>query len=121
MSYSNQTLRFNAIAEAIVNEYRFVKMGTADDKVIQATAGAKILGISPDYIAAGKAIAPQTAGQAELILGGGITRGQKIKSDADGKGVYADTNKDEYGAVALRSGVAGDVIPVLIEKGQTNI
>lgn len=47
-----------------------------------------------------------------LELAGTVAAGQPIKSDADGKGVLADTDKDHVGAVAKVSGVAGDLIKV---------
>lgn len=50
--------------------------------------------------------------EALLEIAGTITAGQPIKSDTDGKGVLADTDKDHVGAVALHSGVAGDLIRV---------
>ncbi len=49
---------------------------------------------------------------AYLELGGTVSSGASIKSDADGKGVAATTDKDRVGAIALDSGVAGDLIRV---------
>jgi len=121
MASSNQVLKFNATAEAAITENTFVMIGTSDRYVLTATAGAKILGIAEDPAAINTAIGISHQGQAKLKLGGDITRGQKIKATTAGVGVYADTTKDEYGAVALESGVSGDVISVLIEKGMANI
>lgn len=50
--------------------------------------------------------------EAPLRLGGTVTAGQRIKSDASGYGVAATSDKDKAGAIALRSGVSGDIIPV---------
>lgn len=121
MSYANQALKFNATAEAAIVENTFVMIGTADSKVLTATAGAKVLGVAEDPAIINGAIGITHQGQVKIKLGGNITKGQKIKAGTNGYGVYADTNKDEYGAVALADGVSGDVIPVLIEKGQANI
>ena len=53
-----------------------------------------------------------------LILGsGGATFGALLKSDADGQGVVASTDKDCYGAMALATGSAGEAIPVRIMVG----
>jgi hypothetical protein len=114
-------LNYNSTAEADIATYRFVKQGTADDSVVQATAGAKIQGISEYIVKANKAVSVVMVGQFKIECGGVITRGDKLKSDATGKGITASVNQDEYGAVAQRSGVLGDIIPVIIEKGQANI
>lgn len=49
---------------------------------------------------------------APLELGGTVTEGNLLKSDANGAGIVANTDKDKAGARAMRSGVSGDVIPV---------
>ena len=121
MASSNQVLKFNALAEAAITENLFIMVGSADRNVLTATAGAKILGIAEDPASINTAIGISHQGQVKLTLGGNVTRGQKIKATTGGKGIYADTNKDEYGAVALESGVSGDIISVLIEKGMVNI
>lgn len=121
MAYSNEVLKFNSIAEAAIAKNVFVMVGVADNKVLTATAGAKILGVAENAAAIATAIGISHQGQVKLLLGGNISAGQKIKATTGGTGVYADTTKDEYGAVALEDGVTGDIISVLIEKGQTNI
>ena len=50
--------------------------------------------------------------EAPLVLGGTVAVGQRLKSDAQGRGVAATGDKDRAAAVALRAGVAGDVVPV---------
>lgn len=50
--------------------------------------------------------------EALLEIAGTIAAGGYIKSDADGKGVAAGTDKDHVGAVALVSGVSGELIRV---------
>ena len=50
--------------------------------------------------------------QCYLELAGTVSSGGTIKSDADGKGVAASSDKDHVGAIALESGVAGDLIRV---------
>lgn len=121
MAGSNQGLKFNSKAEAAITENTFVMVGTVDNQVLTATAGAKILGVAEDPAAINVAIGITHQGQVKLKLGGTISIGQKIKATTGGTGVYADTTKDEYGAIALEAGVSGDVISVLIDKGQTNI
>lgn len=53
--------------------------------------------------------------EAQLELGGTVTVGARLKSDADGKGVATTTNTDTYGAIAQYSGVAGEYILVLVD------
>lgn len=50
--------------------------------------------------------------EAALEIAGTIAAGDPIKSDADGKGVKADTDKDHVGAIAKHGGVSGDIIKV---------
>lgn len=50
--------------------------------------------------------------EALLEIAGTITAGQPIKSDANGKGVVANTDKDKVGAIAKESGVSGQLIRV---------
>lgn len=117
MGYANEGLRFNTIAEAAIEANIFVKIGATDSKVIPATAGDKILGIAEIAAAIATAIGITHQGQPKLKLGGSVTRGERLKSDGSGYGVPVASNFDEYGAVALNSGVSGDVISVLLEKG----
>jgi hypothetical protein len=49
-----------------------------------------------------------------LELGGTVTQGDLLKSDADGKGVVGTPGTDKCGARALQSGVAGEKIRVVV-------
>lgn len=104
------------VAEAAIGGNRFVKFGAADyGALLAAAASDLIVGVSDLTAATGEDVDVTMAGPAELILGGAVTRGQKLTSDANGAGVAAapaaGTN-NQIGAVALISGVAGDIIPV---------
>jgi hypothetical protein len=121
MASSNQVLKFNSTAEAAIVENTFVMVGVADNTVLTATAGAVIIGVAEDPAAIDTAIGISHQGKVKLKLGGSISAGQKIKATTGGTGVYADTTKDEFGAIALEDGVIGDVINVIIAKGATNI
>jgi len=124
----NPILIKNYVATAAVNPYRFVKPGANDYEVIQAAAATDLiigatmeLGVSADDITKGKnRLDVMHIGIAEIELGGNVTRGQKLTSDASGKGVAAapgaGTN-NSIGGTALVSGVAGDTIPVLLTIG----
>lgn len=50
--------------------------------------------------------------EAPLELGGTVAVGDRLKSGTLGVGVVADTDKDKAGAIALRAGVSGEIIPV---------
>jgi len=107
---------------------RFVKLDTtADGRVLQCGAGDKIQGISQagtrrtpystlddGYAAiAGEDLEVfGTAEQPLLELGGTVTRGDRLKADANGAGVTSSTDKDEWGAIALQSGVSGQLVRV---------
>lgn len=114
-------LHLTGNCEAAVAPYRFVKPGAADNGVVVGAAGTDlILGISNqtggdlndtvDYI---------VSGEAELELGaGGCTRGNRLTTDGTGKGITTVTAGHYLGAIALKSGVAGDIIPVLVIHGK---
>lgn len=116
----NDILTKSFIAEAAITAYSIVKMGTADGKVLLAAGTtAPLLGLSGPTAAL---ITARTdimlAGIGKLKLGvGGITRGLYLTSDAAGLGVApgstGGTNYDVIG-MALVTGVAGDIIDVLI-------
>jgi len=50
--------------------------------------------------------------EALLEIAATISAGTRLKSDADGKGVAATSDKDKTGAVALEDGVSGSLIRV---------
>lgn len=123
-------------ANGNITPSRFVKSDvTGDNFVLQAGASATIVpyGIAAkgtrntpystldDGFAAivGENIrVHDTPGEVCLLeLGATVVRGDLLKSDANGKGITANLDKDAYGARALVSGAAGDLIWVEIEKG----
>jgi len=125
------------VAGGNVYPARFLKMSTvADDRCLQADANAQLIGISypegkysplSDLVTTNyHAVAGDSVGlygdgeQCLLELGGTVTRGGRIKADADGKGVAVattGTTLQQYGAIALESGVSGDKIRVYVLLG----
>lgn len=112
-----------------IKPMRFVALDTSNPgRVTQAGAGAQIYGVS----GVGKRYAPYAslddgyhavAGEnaivhgppekdVSLVLGGTVTTGQFIKSDANGEGVASTADQEDVGAIAMADGVAGDAIPV---------
>lgn len=115
---SNPTLVKQFVAEAAIASSRIVKFGSTDDYVVQgAAAGDALLGIVEGIApAAGERVDVVLAGIAEIKLGtGGITRGAGVTSDATGQGVAGASGNRAIG-YALASGVAGDIVRVLISQ-----
>ena len=122
------------ISTADIYAARFVKLSTAPPgRCTQCGAGDKVYGISQlglrrsPYV---EATAGRVAAVDEpvgvfddgeeclLEIGGTVTAFDRLKADANGKGVVTTTNLDEYGAIAFQSGVSGDQIRVKVQRGQ---
>lgn len=114
----------NFDAGAAISPYRFVQPGAADGAVIQAAAvGDAIIGVSDSLgaDAAGDRVDIHTVGLAEIELGGSVTRGDWLTSDAVGRAVAAAPAagvNNSVGGRARVSGVAGDIIDVQLAPGQ---
>lgn len=122
------------VANGNINPSRFVSLDTAEDySVLQCNTSRLPFGVSnwgtqeapgtsadSGYAATdGKELKVFGVGEVALLeIGtGGCTRGDRLKSDADGKGVTASVASStvvHYGAVALRSASAGEKIPVVV-------
>lgn len=114
---------------------RFVKISTAaDHTILQAGAGDKAIGVTHKGVRNAPysslndgyaAIAGESGFRVffegevcHLELGtGGATAGDRLKSDTNGKGVAVASDEDWYGAEALETGSAGDVILVRVVTG----
>ena len=106
---------FTSNSDLSSKQFHFVKLASGTS-IAQAAADEKAIGVAMNN--------PSVGGDAEVaLLGGGalvkiagpITAGQSIKSDVNGAGVVASSNGDWCPAIALESGVAGDVISVLLD------
>jgi hypothetical protein len=121
---NNPLLTKGQTQETAVNAYLFVKAGSADGLVVQASdALSAILGISDAVVnpAAGSPVDVHEIGIAELQLGYAVTRGDFLTSDANGCGIplsRAGGTPAFYGAQATVSGVSGDIIPVIVCHGE---
>lgn len=103
---------------AVATQFLIGKFGADDDTLSQA-AGAtdSLIGILQHITsAAGDDIRIMLEGISRCKLGGGVTRGGPITSDANGKGVAAVAGQNIVG-FALASGVTGDIIPVYLKPG----
>ena len=119
----NSLLEKTYLAEAAIPAYSIVKLGAADTGVLPAAAATDFLiGVAArDFDAAsGERLDIMTHGIAPVKLGGNVTRGGPVTSDANADGVApapaAGANVRIIG-FAMASGVAGDVIDVLVSPG----
>jgi hypothetical protein len=112
-------------AEGAIGKYLIVKFGANDGGALQATASSeKFLGISRDLsvtaanITAGEdRIDVVRDGITPVILGGTVTRGDRLTADANGKAITAapgaGVNMETVGTAEI-SGVAGDIIDCFV-------
>ncbi len=108
---------------AIGTAYTIAKFGADDDTLSAATASTEeLVGVFQHTTAAvGDEVRVMLSGITRVVLGGTVTRGGWITSDANAKGVAAAPGAGVNAAVigkALASGVAGDIIPVLLAPGR---
>lgn len=110
-------------AGGAINANSIVKYGAGDYAVLQSAAATdKSIGVATEVTTvSGDRIDVVLIGIADVKLGGTVTRGDRITSDASGNGVTAapaaGTNNFVVG-IAITSGVSGDIIPVFV-KAQT--
>ncbi len=108
---------------AIATAYLIAIPGADDDTFSQATASTEALvGVfQHTTLAAGDEVRVMLSGISRVKLGGTVTRGGLLTADAAGKavaiGAVAGTNYNSIGR-ALASGVADDIIPVLLNPGR---
>jgi len=92
----------------------------ADNDIDKATAGDEVIGVLTDDCKDGSSTAAfnsvQVGGIVKVEFGGTVTAGNSVKSDADGKAVYADTDYDVAFGVAIESGALGDLGSVLFGR-----
>ncbi len=104
---------------AIATAFLIAKFGADDDTLSQATAATEsLVGVFQHTTsAAGEEVRVMLDGISKVKLGGTVTRGDRLTSDANGKavaiGAVAGTNYNSIGT-ALASGVAEDLAPVLL-------
>ena len=128
---------FSKICGGNVPPSRFVKLQSDGTVVLcgagedmwgisqAATRNSSLTGLDDGYAGiSGEAINIFGPGddQAQLELGGTVTVGQRIKSDASGKGVSATTDKDRTGAIcSYVPGVSGELITVKPDRFDLSI
>jgi hypothetical protein len=117
---NSPTLIKSYTAGAACRARRIATIGAADLQVVEAGAAAIVcLGVFDSLDAAtGDFTDVIHLGTSEVLLGGPVTRGARLTSDASGAAITAapaaGTNIGVV-AFALASGVAGDIIPAFIQ------
>ena len=106
--YSGTSTEYNTFV--IVN-------ASTDFTFTKASTGEVAIGILNSKPYTGEPGEIIVGGTALLKLGDTVTRGNLLKSDSSGYGVPVASNNDWFGAQAFQSGVANDVIEVLIVRG----
>ncbi len=125
--YNNSALIKSFKGGAAILPYTIVKFGAAEDTVINSTATvtdvlvgvAGPLGLTATDISNGALVDVALTGIAEVVLGGTVTRGARLTSNATGQGLNAapaaGVNNPVIG-IALQSGVLNQIIPVLLSQ-----
>lgn len=124
-------------ASANIRPSRFVKKSGLYT-VAEASTGNRMMGISAEFsnyaplpsqteylAASGDPVSMILNGDGQqedrpvlLVIGsGGCVFGDLLKSDSEGRGVIADTDKDCYGAMALGTAASGEAVPVRLLFG----
>lgn len=108
---------------ALATAFLIAKVGADDDTFSQATASTEdLVGVfQHTTTAAGEEVRLMLGGVSRVKLGGTVARGALLTSDANGKavaiGAVAGTNYAVIGR-AMASGVADDIIPVLLSQSR---
>lgn len=116
---SNNRLAKSFNAGGALAPFTIVKAGSNDYDVVQAAAATdKLLGVTTEVAATtGERADVVLVGTADVKLGGTVARGDAITSDASGNGITTVTIGNRIIGFALISGVAGDIVPVLLDLG----
>ena len=123
-------------AGGVIGKYNIVKFGVDDEHVIEAAAaGDSALGVAQNAaVAEEDAVRVMVIGISRVKLGGTVTRGDFLTSDANGEGVAATRHAHTENTAgtytqnattaaaaasnvigrALKSGVAGDIVPIVL-------
>lgn len=101
-------------------QYYFVKLD-ASEEVVACGANEKPFGIlqnAPDGSSTEASATIRVQGTSKLKISETVAVGNFLTCTAASKGEVADAAHEEYGAVAMTSGENGDLIAVLITRGE---
>lgn len=108
-------LGFKSGEDLSANKNRFVHFDATvanGDTVKKVGAGGRAIGIQMNTPSSSGPIEASVKGGAKLECGGTVSAGEKLKSDASGRGIRVSGAGDWVNAIALADGVVGDLIPV---------
>lgn len=93
-----------------------VKFGADETHVVKCGAGERAIGIVKQAASAAEQFVEVDGyfGGSKLLLSATVTRGNFLKSDANGNGIKGSADNDFCFCQAQQDGVAGDIIPVLV-------
>jgi hypothetical protein len=117
-SVANPILTKSFVAGGAIGPNRCVKFSASGTVVLSAAAADLTIGATRPQItgASGDRMDVVLEGIADMVCGGVVTRGTAVTSDAAGAILNAAAGNRSVG-VALESGVAGDIVPVLVSPG----
>ena len=106
-------------AGAAVRKHRILTF--AGERVIHASGpDDSPVGVSDRPAGIAETVDVTTYGVMALVLGGAVSAGDKVASGADGKAVRSIYGRYEAGT-ALRNGVAGGTVEVLLDPGRVDL
>ena len=115
---------WTASADLSAKQYYLVATSAATTVTV-AGAGAFAIGVLLNEPESGEACDVIGYGAAKVVSDGSgtaIAIGDPLKSDADGKAVKADTDKDHVIGYALKASAAdGDIIPIILAPSTLSI
>jgi hypothetical protein len=111
---SNIVLAKNYVAEGAIASNTIIKFGANDGGVLQAAAATDaIFGISTDIPAAtGERCDVIKLGDADVLYGGTVTRGDELTSDASGRAITATrhTHTENTAAAYVQNAISGTAV-----------
>lgn len=114
---SNLDITLPAAADLSAKQYRFVTIDS-NGRAALSTRGALASGILQDKPAAldrpGR-IRTVSGVISKVVLGGTVTKGQALVSDANAAAVNASSADNNYMGIAIESGASGDIIAMLLQ------
>lgn len=106
---------YKAGADLSALQYRFVKVGTADDEVIVCGANEKSVGILMNAPTSGKRAEVAVGGGAKIKLSEALSALDLVTPDANGDGEQVDLADEWCGAMLMEGGADNDVVECLVK------
>ena len=115
MAYERILDSINVPANSDLNSHQFKFMKYTSGKLTVCTAaGERTVGLLSNDPNTDEGSLVVKGGIAKCLLGGSVTQGDLMTTDADGKGITVADRGDYIACEALETGVTGDIIPVYV-------